>query len=67
MQSNNRNAMDHELRAKDQVTGSPICVDFIQRYEAAYARELDHFIDILEGGRSVCICNPISRRNWQQL
>ena len=45
--------LDH--RTMDSVQSSPIYEDFMRRYDAAYALELEHFLDVMQGNS--CVIN----------
>lgn len=49
LQSQNRQPTTTILSTDKGLNSDPFCYSFPQRYEHAYAIELDHFVDVLEG------------------
>ena len=53
LQSHNRKEMDLAYRTSECVKSTPIFADFMQRYDMAYALELEHFLNVLEGKKLI--------------
>ena len=41
--------MDLDYRTGESIHSTPIYGDFMQRYDVAYALELEHFPNVMEG------------------
>lgn len=52
LQAGNQNALGVDSFKGNGVTGAPIWYSFASRYDEAYKRELDHFLNVMEGSNS---------------
>jgi len=62
VQAQNRQPTTVLHSTESGVNGDPFCYSFPQRYEHAYAMELDHFVDVMEGKAEMRLSHGDARK-----